>query len=141
MRLWYNSLEGPLSHQKTQLLSVYLHFFAIFIADSISYNDFCDIMRKEKPLNKESLIKAFKCFDTNGDGYITYDELFGLLTKVLCASLARGMNVWIIVYIFNKWHMSCSTAVLREPLLNELERTSAFCAFFISTHVHFFLTF
>ena len=59
--------------------------FAIFIADSISYNDFCDIMRKEKPLNKESLIKAFKCFDTNGDGYITYDELFGLLTKVLCA--------------------------------------------------------
>ncbi|CAH3028546.1 unnamed protein product [Porites evermanni] len=49
--------------------------------DSISYNDFCDIMRKEKSLNKESLIKAFKCFDLNGDGYITYDELFGLLTK------------------------------------------------------------
>ena len=92
-------------------------------------------MRKEKPLNKESLIKAFKSFDTNGDGYITYDELFGLLTKVLCASLARGMNVWI-VYIFNKWHMSCSTAVLSEPLLYELERTSAFCAFFRSTHVH-----
>ena len=64
--------------------------FVIFIADSITYNDFCDIMRKEKPLNKESLIKAFKCIDTNGDGYITYDELFGLLTKVLCASLVRG---------------------------------------------------
>ena len=30
--------------------------------------------------------------------------------------------------------MSCSTAVLSEPLLYELERTSAFCAFFRSTH-------
>ena len=71
------------------IYSVLVFFFLIFITDSISYNDFCDIMRKEKPLNKESLIKAFKCIDTNGDGYITYDELFGLLTKVLCASLAR----------------------------------------------------
>lgn len=50
--------------------------------DSISYNDFCDIMRKEKPLNKDSLLKAFKCIDKNGDGFITYDELFTLLTKV-----------------------------------------------------------
>lgn len=49
--------------------------------DSISYNDFCDIMRKEKALSKESLIKAFKCIDTNGDGFISYDELFKLLTK------------------------------------------------------------
>lgn len=49
--------------------------------DSISYNDFCDIMRKEKPLNKDSVLKAFKCIDKNGDGFITYDELFTLLTK------------------------------------------------------------
>lgn len=57
-------------------------YFSVLLTDSISYNDFCDIMRKEKPLNKESLLKAFKCIDTNGDGYITYDELFRLLTKV-----------------------------------------------------------
>lgn len=49
--------------------------------DSISYNDFCDIMRKEKPLDKDSMLKAFKCIDTNGDGFITHDELFRLLTK------------------------------------------------------------
>lgn len=49
--------------------------------DSISYNDFCDIMRKEKPLDKEAMLKAFKCIDTNGDGFITHDELFRLLTK------------------------------------------------------------
>ncbi|XP_015775882.1 PREDICTED: EF-hand calcium-binding domain-containing protein 7-like [Acropora digitifera] len=49
--------------------------------DSISYNDFCDIMRKEKPPNEDSLLKAFKCIDKNGDGYITSDELFNLLTK------------------------------------------------------------
>ena len=39
-------------------------------------------MRKEKPLNKDSILKAFKCIDKNGDGFITYDELFALLTKV-----------------------------------------------------------
>ena len=54
----------------------------MFSTDSISYNDFCDIMRKEKPPNKDSLLKAFKCIDKNGDGYITSDELFNLLTKV-----------------------------------------------------------
>ena len=39
-------------------------------------------MRKEKPLDKDSMLKAFKCIDTNGDGFITHDELFRLLTKV-----------------------------------------------------------
>ena len=39
-------------------------------------------MRKEKPLNRDSILKAFKCIDKNGDGFITYDELFTLLTKV-----------------------------------------------------------
>jgi len=57
-------------------------FNYVFQTDSISYNDFCDIMRKEKPLNKDSILKAFKCIDKNGDGFITYDELFTLLTKV-----------------------------------------------------------
>ena len=57
----------------------YIYFL---FTDSISYNDFCDIMRKEKPLDKDSMLKAFKCIDTNGDGFITHDELFRLLTKV-----------------------------------------------------------
>ena len=56
--------------------------FSFVLTDSISYNDFCDIMRKEKPPNEDSLLKAFKCIDKNGDGYITSDELFNLLTKV-----------------------------------------------------------
>ena len=43
-------------------------------------------MRKEKPLNKDSILKAFKCIDKNGDGFITYDELFTLLTKVCSLS-------------------------------------------------------
>jgi Ca2+-binding EF-hand superfamily protein len=51
-------------------------------ADSISYNNFCDIMRKEKPTSREALLKAFKKIDVNGDGYITYEELSKLLTMV-----------------------------------------------------------
>ncbi|KAK3727872.1 hypothetical protein QZH41_010599, partial [Actinostola sp. cb2023] len=48
--------------------------------DSISYNEFCDIMQKEKPTSKETLLRAFKKIDVNGDGYITFDELSMLLT-------------------------------------------------------------
>ncbi|EDO42554.1 predicted protein [Nematostella vectensis] len=48
--------------------------------DNITYNDFCDIMRKERPTSKETLLKAFKKIDVNGDGFITFDELFKMLT-------------------------------------------------------------
>ena len=39
-------------------------------------------MRKEKPVTKESLLRAFKKIDINGDGYITHEELFKMLTMV-----------------------------------------------------------
>lgn len=85
----YNvGVSGLLCFMSSQQTAYHVMIFVtsllclVLSTDSISYNDFCDIMRKEKPVNKESLIKAFKCIDINGDGFITYDELFRLLTKV-----------------------------------------------------------
>lgn len=43
-------------------------------------------MRKEKPVTKESLLRAFKKIDINGDGYITHEELFKMLTMVCTLS-------------------------------------------------------
>lgn len=39
-------------------------------------------MQKENPTSKDTLLKAFKKIDINGDGFITFDELSQLLTMV-----------------------------------------------------------
>lgn len=39
-------------------------------------------MQKENPTSKDTLLKAFKKIDINGDGFITFDELSRLLTMV-----------------------------------------------------------
>ncbi|XP_078658138.1 EF-hand calcium-binding domain-containing protein 7-like isoform X2 [Branchiostoma floridae x Branchiostoma belcheri] len=47
----------------------------------INFDEFCDIMRKEKATTKGDLVKAFRTIDINGDGYITHDELYRVLTQ------------------------------------------------------------
>ncbi|KAK6484534.1 EF-hand calcium-binding domain-containing protein 7 [Huso huso] len=47
----------------------------------LSFDDFCEILKKEKPTEKTELIKAFQKIDLNGDGYITHNELYKVLTK------------------------------------------------------------
>ncbi|XP_041134078.1 EF-hand calcium-binding domain-containing protein 7 [Polyodon spathula] len=47
----------------------------------LSFDDFCEILKKEKPTEKTELIKAFRKIDLNGDGYITHNELYKVLTK------------------------------------------------------------
>ena len=49
---------------------------------SISYSEFCDIMKKEKPNTKNDLVLAFKKMDINGDGFISFCELKKALTMV-----------------------------------------------------------
>ncbi|XP_070562719.1 EF-hand calcium-binding domain-containing protein 7-like [Ptychodera flava] len=47
----------------------------------LTYDDFCEIMKKEKPTAETDLIKAFKKIDANGDGYISHSELYKVLTE------------------------------------------------------------
>lgn len=47
---------------------------------SISYSEFCDIMKKEIPNTKNDLVLAFKKMDINGDGFISFCELKKALT-------------------------------------------------------------
>ena len=49
---------------------------------SMSFEQFSVIMRREKRTTMADLMKAFKKIDSNGDGYITAQELSRILTKV-----------------------------------------------------------
>ncbi|XP_019483748.1 PREDICTED: EF-hand calcium-binding domain-containing protein 7 [Hipposideros armiger] len=47
----------------------------------LNFDDFCIILRKEKPTSKGELLKSFKQLDVNDDGYILHTDLYKLLTK------------------------------------------------------------
>jgi len=48
----------------------------------MGYNRFCQVVQMEARTNMAELMKAFKKIDTNGDGFITAQELHKKLTKV-----------------------------------------------------------
>ncbi|XP_067582496.1 EF-hand calcium-binding domain-containing protein 7 isoform X6 [Pseudorca crassidens] len=47
----------------------------------LNFDDFCLILRKEKPTSKAELLKSFKQLDVNDDGSILHTDLYKLLTK------------------------------------------------------------
>ncbi|MBN3316129.1 EFCB7 protein, partial [Atractosteus spatula] len=47
----------------------------------LNFDDFCEILKKEKPTEESDLIKAFRTIDLNSDGYVTHSELFKVLTS------------------------------------------------------------
>ncbi|XP_059230963.1 EF-hand calcium-binding domain-containing protein 7 isoform X3 [Mustela nigripes] len=47
----------------------------------LNFDDFCIILRKEKPTSKSELLKSFKQLDVNDDGSILHTDLYKLLTK------------------------------------------------------------
>lgn len=46
----------------------------------LNFDDFCEILKKEKPIDKNELMKAFRKMDLNNDGFITQEELYKVLT-------------------------------------------------------------
>ncbi|NXB11566.1 EFCB7 protein, partial [Cnemophilus loriae] len=47
---------------------------------SLNFDDFCAILKKEKPATKTELLEAFGKIDTDKAGYILHDELYKILT-------------------------------------------------------------
>ncbi|XP_046374807.2 EF-hand calcium-binding domain-containing protein 7-like isoform X11 [Haliotis rufescens] len=48
--------------------------------DYLTFDDFVNICRREHATTTDDLMKAFRKIDINGDGYISLDELFRMLT-------------------------------------------------------------
>ncbi|KAM9283712.1 EF-hand calcium-binding domain-containing protein 7 isoform 2-T4 [Morus bassanus] len=47
---------------------------------TLNFDDFCTILKKEKPATKPELLEAFRKIDADNTGYILHDELFKILT-------------------------------------------------------------
>ncbi|NXX76301.1 EFCB7 protein, partial [Urocolius indicus] len=47
---------------------------------TLNFDDFCTILKKEKPATKAELLKAFGKIDKDNTGYILHDELYKVLT-------------------------------------------------------------
>ncbi|XP_043941489.1 EF-hand calcium-binding domain-containing protein 7 [Protopterus annectens] len=46
----------------------------------LQFDDFCEILKREKPLTKTELLKAFQIIDKYNSGYITHDDLRKVLS-------------------------------------------------------------
>uniref|UniRef100_F6PKQ4 EF-hand calcium-binding domain-containing protein 7 n=1 Tax=Xenopus tropicalis TaxID=8364 RepID=F6PKQ4_XENTR len=46
----------------------------------LNFDDFCAILKKEKPATKNELLKAFRNIDTYNKGYILHNDLYQVLT-------------------------------------------------------------
>ncbi|KAJ7421019.1 EF-hand calcium binding domain 7 [Pitangus sulphuratus] len=47
---------------------------------ALNFDDFCAILKQEKPVTKTELLEAFGKIDTDKTGYILHDELYKILT-------------------------------------------------------------
>lgn len=49
---------------------------------TLNFDDFCTILKEEKPATKTELLEAFGKIDKDKTGYILHDELYRILTMV-----------------------------------------------------------
>ncbi|XP_038857944.1 EF-hand calcium-binding domain-containing protein 7 [Salvelinus namaycush] len=47
----------------------------------LNFDDFCEIVKNERPTEAHELMRAFRKMDINGDGYISHSELHIVLTS------------------------------------------------------------
>ncbi|XP_041696010.1 EF-hand calcium-binding domain-containing protein 7 isoform X2 [Coregonus clupeaformis] len=47
----------------------------------LNFDDFCEIVKSERPTEAHELMRAFRKMDINGDGYISHSELHKVLTS------------------------------------------------------------
>lgn len=68
-------------------------------AEHLTFDEFVDICKKEKATTADDLMKAFRKIDINGDGYISLEELYKIMTTVSLLPLPPSKIKKIYIYI------------------------------------------
>lgn len=53
-----------------------------YFPENLAFDDYVEICKKEKATTADDLMKAFRKIDINGDGYISLEELYKIMTTV-----------------------------------------------------------
>lgn len=68
-------------------------------AEHLTFDEYVDICKKEKATTADDLMKAFRKIDINGDGYISLEELYKIMTTVSLLPLPPSKIKKIYIYI------------------------------------------
>lgn len=77
----------------------------------LNFDDFCEILRKEKPTEHDDILRVFRKLDINGDGYISQDELHRVLTTV-CTYWNMLLNDASCQNVSGVWKPTTTTTTL-----------------------------
>ena len=92
-------------NMKEHLKGIIVLDFQHFLTDGMTFEDFVEICRREPVTSEDDLMKAFRKIDLNGDGYISLDELFKIMTTVR-SLISLSMSVFE-KYIWEKKNTTC----------------------------------
>ncbi|KAL2089699.1 hypothetical protein ACEWY4_014387 [Coilia grayii] len=88
----------------------------------LNFDDFCEILQKEKPTEHDELLRVFKKLDNNGDGYISLSELRKVLT-----TMGEKMNNEEVNEIFSLIKTNKDAQFDYTELCRTLESTAEQC--------------
>ena len=71
----------------------------LFSIDGMTFDEFVEVCRKVPATTEDDLMKAFRKIDINGDGYISLDELYKIMTTVTIVSLSCSDSFHLFIYL------------------------------------------
>uniref|UniRef100_A0A4W5LM84 EF-hand calcium binding domain 7 n=1 Tax=Hucho hucho TaxID=62062 RepID=A0A4W5LM84_9TELE len=87
----------------------------------LNFDDFCEIVKNERPTEAHELMRAFRKMDINGDGYISHSELHKVLTSVSTASLKLLVSTAEQCQIAALERLEADAKLKRQNFGNELD--------------------
>uniref|UniRef100_A0A6I8SD20 EF-hand calcium-binding domain-containing protein 7 n=1 Tax=Xenopus tropicalis TaxID=8364 RepID=A0A6I8SD20_XENTR len=89
----------------------------------LNFDDFCAILKKEKPATKNELLKAFRNIDTYNKGYILHNDLYQVLT-----TKGEKMSHEEVNSVFRLAEVNSNGKLDYNKFCNTFFRTSEQCA-------------
>uniref|UniRef100_A0A8C1IEQ9 Phosphoglucomutase 1 n=1 Tax=Cyprinus carpio TaxID=7962 RepID=A0A8C1IEQ9_CYPCA len=80
----------------------------------LNFDDFCEILKKEKPAEPDQLMRIFKKFDVNCDGYISHEELMDEIFSLADINEDGKLDYAEFCRFLESTAEQCQTAALKK---------------------------